>query len=262
MGLPMVQRLVGAGVDVVSTGRRAETRAALADLGVTVLESCAEVGAAASIVCVCTFDEAQLREALLGPAGALAAMGPGSTLVIHTTCGPNVINDLQSAAPDGVTILDAPVSGRVPDILAGQLTLLVGGDPERLDEIRPVLSAYSNPILYLGPLGSGQRTKLLNNLLFAVHLRLVEDLAALAEELGLDPAATIEAIGESSGASFALTAVTEYGGPAVTFARVREFLDKDVSVVRQLAVELGIDLGQLGELADRWRLPAKADGSP
>ena len=149
-------------------------------------------------------------------------------------------------------VLDAPVSGRAPDILAGRITLLVGGPPERLEAVRPVLAAYGNPILPLGPLGSGQRVKLLNNLLFAVNMRLAGDVAVLAERLGLDPVPAMRAIVTSSGSSYALNAVAEFGGPEVALPRVREFLDKDVSFVQQLAADLGVDLGRLGEIAEYW----------
>jgi 3-hydroxyisobutyrate dehydrogenase-like beta-hydroxyacid dehydrogenase len=255
MGLPMVRRLAGAGFDVVAVGRRAETTAALRELGVTVLAAPAAVGAAAQVLCVMTFDDAQIREVLLGTpgsGGALGAMRPGSTLVIHSTCGPDLVNVLQKAAPAGVSVLDAPVSGRAPDILAGRITLLVGGEEQHLDAVRPVLAAYGDPILHLGPLGSGQRTKLLNNLLFAVNMRLAGDVAVLSERLGLDPVPTMRAIAASSGASYALNAVAEFGGPAAALERVREFLDKDVNFVQGLAADLGVDLGRLGEIAEYW----------
>jgi 3-hydroxyisobutyrate dehydrogenase-like beta-hydroxyacid dehydrogenase len=210
------------------------------------------------------FDDAQVRAVLLGQAGpgdgALGAMPSGATVVIHTTCGPDLVNALQDAAPDGVRVLDAPVSGRAPDILAGRITLLAGGEEAHLEAVRPVLASYGDPILYLGPLGSGQRVKLLNNLLFAVNMRLAGDVGELAERLGLDPVAAMRAIGASSGASYALNAVTEFGGPAAALPRVREFLDKDVSFVQALAAELGVDLGRLGEIAEYWhaRVPATA----
>jgi len=261
LGFPMVQRLAGAGFNVVAVGRRAETAAALRELGVSVLESPAAVGAAAQVLCVMTFDDAQVRAVLLGDddsGGALAAMRPGSTLVVHTTSSPDLVSALQEAAPAGVGVLDAPVSGRAPDILAGRITLLVGGPSERLEAVRPVLAAYGNPILHLGPLGSGQRVKLMNNLLFAVNMRLAADVAVLAERLGLDPVTAMRAIVTSSGSSYALNAVAEFGGPAVALDRVREFLDKDVSFVQQLAADLGVDLGRLGEIAEYWhpRVPA------
>jgi len=255
MGFPMVRRLVGAGLDVVAVGRRPETAAALRELGVTVLDAPAAVGAAAQVLCVMTFDDAQVRDVLLGEpgaGGALGAMRPGATLVVHTTCGPDLVNALQEAAPAGVSVLDAPVSGRAPDILAGRITLLVGGREDHLETVRPVLAAYGNPILHLGPLGSGQRTKLLNNLLFAVNMRLAGDVGALAERLGLDPVTAMRAIAVSSGSSYALGAVAEFGGPDVAFERVREFLGKDVSFVQALAAELGVDLGRLGEIAAWW----------
>lgn len=263
MGFPMVRRLAGAGFCVVAVARRDETAAALRELGASVLGSPAAVGAAAQVLCVMVFDDAQIREVLLGgpgSAGALGAMRPGSTLVIHSTCGPDLVSALQEAAPAGVGVLDAPVSGRAPDILAGRITLLVGGEETDLEAVRPVLAAYGNPILPVGPLGSGQRTKLLNNLLFAVNMRLAGEAADLAGRLGLDPVPTMRAIMTSSGASYALNAVAELGGPEVALPRVREFLDKDVSFVQSLAAELGVDLGRLGEIAEYWHPRVSSPG--
>ena len=93
---------------------------------------------------------------------------------------------------------------------------------------------------------------MLNNLLFAVNMRLAGDVVVLSERLGLDPVPTMRAIATSSGASYALNAVAEFGGPAVALERVREFLGKDVSFVQGLAADLGVDLGRLGEIAEYW----------
>lgn len=264
MGLPMVTRLTGAGFAVVGLARRPETAAALSERGVRVVGSAAEVGAASDVVCVCTFDEVQLRQALLGsadsddarPDGALWNLRAGACVVVHTTCSPHLIELLDRAAPEGVSVIDVPVSGRAVDILAGTITMLAGGPVEVVEAVRPVLASYGEPIIHVGPLGSGQRTKLVNNLLFAVNVRLVHEVVDLAEELGLDPAAAIRAIQSCSGSTFGLGAVAAEPSPRAAFARFREFLDKDVAVVEGLAQESGIDLGLLGEIASWWHSEA------
>ena len=85
-------------------------------------------------------------------------MAPGSVLVVHTTGSPGTAQRLAEAgAARRVDVVDSPVSGTVADVIAGSITLLVGGPPDTVDRVRPVLAAYGDPILYLGPLGRARR---------------------------------------------------------------------------------------------------------
>ena len=128
---------------------------------------------------VCVFTDDQVRE--VAP-DLIAAMPRGSVLVLHTTGSPRTAESLAAdAAAHGVDVVDAPVSGGPHDIAAGRVTLWVGGTDEALERARPALSAYGDPVLHVGPIGSGQKVKLVNNTLFAAQIGLVAEAARLGE---------------------------------------------------------------------------------
>jgi 3-hydroxyisobutyrate dehydrogenase-like beta-hydroxyacid dehydrogenase len=248
MGRPMVERLVAGGVPTEVYVRRAELRAELEAAGVGVAESARDLAARADLVIVCFFADAQVREVVLD-GGVLAAMRPGSILVSHVTGSPALSIELQSAAPDGVTVLDAPISGTDDHIRRGQLTLMVGGDETALDRVRPVLAMYCDPILLVGGLGDGQRIKLLNNLVFSVNLRTALAAAALGESMGVPPSELARVLSDCSGQSFALD-LLQHVAPEALQGGARHYLVKDVTTIRAVADEQGIDLGLLGDLAN------------
>ncbi|MEU5880551.1 NAD(P)-binding domain-containing protein [Spirillospora sp. NPDC047279] len=245
MGLPMVRRLLAAGHRVRVAARSAAAREALAREGAHPVDGVREAGPAAAAVLVCVFSDDQVREVCLG--GELVErMPPGSVLVVHTTCGPRTIEDVAArAAPRGVEVVDAPVSGGPHDIEAGRVTLFAGGADDAVARVRPVLRAYADPVLHVGPAGSGQRVKLVNNAVFAAQIGLLSDAARLGTRLGLDEAVLMEALTHGSAASRALSGVAARGSVARFAQATGGFLGKDVEVVRTLAAELGGDLAAL-----------------
>lgn len=249
MGRPMVDRLLAARLPLVFFARRPEVEAEVTAAGGRALGSPAEVAAASDVLIVCMFSDDQLRSVLLDD-GTLAALRPGSIVVNHTTGSPALARELAAAAPEGVAFLDAPVSGSAEDIAAGRLTVLVGGDPVVLERARPALAAYSEAVIHLGEVGAGQVVKLLNNLLFTVHLGLAGRMEALAGSVGVDRVALAQAVQRSSGQSYALDLLAFSPFEALAPA-AGPFLRKDVAVIRSVAAELGVELGVLGDLA-RW----------
>jgi 3-hydroxyisobutyrate dehydrogenase-like beta-hydroxyacid dehydrogenase len=245
MGMPMLERLRAAGHDVTFRARRAE-----------VIEHATRAGAVAAdgfgdrdVVIVCVYSDEQVRE--VGPE-VLASMEAGSVLVNHTTGRPSTATWLQdAAAPRDVRVLDAALSGSPDSITAGQLTLLVGGDPAVLEQARPALAAYSDPIIHVGVLGDGQRIKLVNNALLGAHVRLVEDAERVARALGVDPSTALDAIQHCSGDSRALRMVAAVGGSARLNELGGRFIAKDLEVVKEVAREEGVALGRLDPAVDR-----------
>ena len=178
--------------------------------------------------------------------GLVGAVPEGGVLVIHTTGSPGTARAIASAgAARGVAVIDAPVSGGPHDIAAGRITLLVGGDGRDVDRARPVLSAYGDPILHVGPLGAGQAVKLVNNAVFAANLGLLAQAVRLGEELGVPEEGLLAALPHGSAASRALSVAAGRGSVATSAAMLAEFLAKDVAVVRAVAAELGAGLGVL-----------------
>jgi len=181
MGWPMVLRLHDAGHDVTVLCRTDDAVARARNAGVRPAHGLAETAAGAELTTVCVFTDEQVGEVCLGAGGLVESADPGACLVIHTTGDPRTAERVAAAAGErGVSVLDAPVSGGPQNIEAGAITLYVGGAARSLDAARPALAAYGSPIIHAGPLGHGQRVKLVNNVLFAANLELVADACAWA----------------------------------------------------------------------------------
>jgi 3-hydroxyisobutyrate dehydrogenase len=250
MGRPMVERLLAASIPVRFFARRPEVVGHLGALGAVAATSPAEAARGCGMVIVCVFTDDQVGEVALGTDGLLAAMAPGSTLVVHTTGSPTTVLALADAGRrSGVAVIDAAVSGSPDQVRAGQLTLLVGGDHAVVDPCRPVLAAYGAPILHLGALGNGMRVKLINNALLAANVQLAVEAGRLAEQLGVPAGTAIEAITHCSGTTRALGMAVGSPSPDAFRAGIRHFIGKDVGVVEAVAAELGVDLGLLGLVA-------------
>ena len=248
MGLPMVRRLVGGEHQVRALVRNDQARADAVEAGAEPVTDLSEVAFDADIVIVCVFTDDQVREVCLqGP--LIAAMPPGSVLVLHTTGSPVTAELItERAKPFGVHVIDAPVSGGPHNIAAGDLTLFLGGDTEIVDRIRPALQSYAEPILHVGAIGTGQRVKLVNNALFAAQIGLLREGVRLGAELGVDESTLLGALPHASSNSRALAGVAGRGSVAAFSDAVGDFVSKDVSVVRTVARELGGDLGVIDEV--------------
>ncbi|MCW1822859.1 6-phosphogluconate dehydrogenase [Mycolicibacterium conceptionense] len=248
MGAPMVRRLTTAGHQVRALGRDDEKRAAVAELGAEPVGSAREAVEDADVTIVCVFTDEQVRD--LCP-DLIDEMSEGSVLVLHTTGSPRTAETLaEHGAPRGITVVDAPVSGGPHDIAAGTVTVFAGGGEAAVARAREVLTAYADPVLHVGPVGSGQRVKLVNNALFAAQIGVVAEGVRLGERLGIDEATLLTALTHGSAASRALGGIAATGSADAFIERVGEFIGKDVAVVRGTASELNSDLGRLEGLLD------------
>jgi 3-hydroxyisobutyrate dehydrogenase-like beta-hydroxyacid dehydrogenase len=240
MGMPMLERLRDAGHDVAVRARRPEVVEQAHRLGATDMDDCSDC----DVVVICVYTDEQVR--VVGP-DVLGTMAPGSTLVNHTTGHPTTVAQLaDEAATRGVRVLDAALSGGPADIRAGRLTLLVGGDGGVLDDVRPVLASYSDPILHVGGVGDGQRIKLVNNALFAAQVALVAEAERVAQGLGVDPMTALDAIQHCSGDSRVLRTVLGAGSSDRLQELAGPFIAKDVAMVEAVAAALDVPLGRLG----------------
>ncbi|WP_066898511.1 NAD(P)-dependent oxidoreductase [Mycolicibacterium houstonense] len=248
MGAPMVRRLAEAGHQVRALGRDDEKRAAVAELGAEPVDSAVAAVAGADVTIVCVFTDEQVRE--LCPE-LIDAMAAGSVLVLHTTGSPRTAEALaQRAAARDIAVIDAPVSGGPHDIAAGSVTVFVGGDESAVSRARDVMQCYADPVLHVGPVGAGQRVKLVNNALFAAQIGVVAEGVRLGDRLGIDEATLLTALTHGSAASRALGGIAATGSADAFIARVGEFIGKDVAVVRRTVSELDGNLGQLEGLLD------------
>jgi len=203
IGLPMAQRLAGAGHAVLaieaSPVRRDEARSA----GLSVATMADVARADVVIAMVATAD--QLESALCGEDGALARARGDATLVIMSTVGPAAVEKVAAAAAEhGVAVLDVPVTGGVSGAENGSLTLLAAGDPATVVAVSDVLSVMGSIFPCGNRIGDGQSFKLVNQLLCSVHLAAAAEALEFAERLGLDPARVLDAVGSGAGGSWML----------------------------------------------------------
>lgn len=207
MGYPMAGHLARSGHSVTVYNRtmsRAEDwLREWADFDVQGAATPAEAVADAEFVFVCTGNDADLRELLLGKAGALAAMQWGACLVDHTTASAELARDLaQRAHESGLGWLDAPVSGGESGAQQGVLTIMVGGEEEDYLRASALLDIYARTHRRMGPAGSGQLTKMVNQICIAGLIQALSEGLSFAEKVGLDAKKVVEVISKGAAGSW------------------------------------------------------------
>jgi 3-hydroxyisobutyrate dehydrogenase-like beta-hydroxyacid dehydrogenase len=244
-GGPMARRIVEAGYPTTLWARRPDTLAQYADTAAGYAATPAELGAASDLVCLCVTGDDDVRAVIAGEDGVLSGMAAGSIIAVHSTVHPDTCRRLgEQAAAHGVQLVDAPVSGGGFAATKGNLLVMVGGDDDTVQRCTPVFATYGDPIAHLGPLGSGQVAKLLNNLLFTANLATAADTFALGRALGVDPAQLGQVITHGTANSFALGRVADSGGTLDRLAaHAGGLLRKDVRLVGELADQAGSDPG-------------------
>lgn len=251
IGEPMAARVLAAGHQVAGFVRPGRDRSRLTAAGARLADNLADAVCGAEVVVVALFDDAQLRELLLQE-GGLAALSPGAVLAVHTTGAPSVVEALASARPD-VDVLDATFSGTAADAAAGRIRLFLGGADTAIARARPVLAAYCDPILPIGPVGAARRLKLINNLLFAAQVSLAAEALQALERMGVAKGSALPALRISSGGSFALEQFAR-GPTEQVLAGLARYLDKDVDAAREAAAAEGLELPLLSAAGARWGL--------
>ena len=251
-GGPMAHRILEAGHPTTLWARRPETLASYRDTSAEFADSPADLASRVELACVCVVDDAGVEEVVAGPNGLLASMAAGGIIVVHSTVHPETCARLARQAADrGISLLDAPVSGGGEAAAAGRLLVMVGGDSVALERCRPVFASYGDPIVHLGPVGAGLRAKLINNLMLAANLGVLESGYALARSLQVEPEHLATVLRNGSGNSFAVNVLRSgdftlagLGGPVGTL------LQKDVRLVTDLARSSGAQLGTVLAAAD------------
>jgi 3-hydroxyisobutyrate dehydrogenase-like beta-hydroxyacid dehydrogenase len=249
MGAPMVARLAEAGHDVHALTRSPEKADTVRELGAQPVATVAEAANGADVLIICVFTDEQVQKVCL-ESELLASMPPGSVLVVHTTGSPQTAEAVAARADRHfIDVIDAPVSGGPHDVAAAQVTLFVGGADVTVAQVRPLLETYGDPVLHVGPLGAGQRVKLLNNALFAAQIGLVAEVVDLGRRFGVEEHVLLQALAHGSATSRALSSIAAAGSTATFVAAVGDFIGKDLAVIRKTAAELGIDMGRIDDIA-------------
>ncbi|MBL7487718.1 NAD(P)-dependent oxidoreductase [Frankia sp. AgB1.9] len=241
-GQPMARRIVDAGFPLTIWARRAVAVEPFADTAATVAATPAELGAASDIVGICVVADVDVTDVLLRPDGVLAGMDAGGLLVLHSTIHPDTCRLIADAAADrGVAVIDAPVSGGAPAASVGRLSVMVGGTDEDVARARPVLETFADPLLHLGPLGSGQVAKLLNNFVFTAQVGLALDTFAFADRLGIDRALAAQVLAGGTGGSRAAGILAASGFDLAGLRGAEPLLRKDVRITLEVAAGAGTE---------------------
>ena len=204
MGYPMAGHLKQAGMDVCVYNRSADkAQRWVEQYGGSLAATPAAAAAGCDVVLSCVGNDDDVRQVLLGEAGALAAMQSGSLLVDHTTASATLARELSAAAAAlGVGFLDAPVSGGQAGAENGALTVMVGGEEAHYGIAKGVFDAYSKFSKLLGPAGSGQLAKMVNQICIAGVVQGLAEGLNFAKNAGLDGEALIETISKGAAGSW------------------------------------------------------------
>jgi 3-hydroxyisobutyrate dehydrogenase-like beta-hydroxyacid dehydrogenase len=200
----MAGHLVRAGHEVTVWNRTAERgRRFVAEHGGRLAATPAEAARGASFVFACTGDDAAVRAIFLGEQGALGGAAPGAALVDHTSASAEVAREVAgAAAARGLDFLDAPVSGGEDGARRGVLTVMAGGDETAFERVRPLLAAYAEKAVWMGPSGAGQLTKMVNQICIAGLLQALSEGLHFAERAGLDARRVVEVISKGAASSW------------------------------------------------------------
>ena len=243
MGYPMAGHLVRAGHDVTVYNRtRAKADAWVAEHGGRSASTPALAAGDADVVFTCVGNDDDLREVTLGSDGALAAMRRGALFIDHTTVSAAIARELAASRSD-VLVLDAPVSGGQAGAVNGALTIMCGGSPEAFAAAEPVMAAYAKRCGLMGPAGSGQLTKMVNQIAIAGVLEGLAEAMHFALAAGLDAPAVIDVIGKGAAQSWQMDnrAATMAEG-RFDFGFAVDWMRKDLGLVLDEAKRLGITL--------------------
>jgi len=204
MGFPMAGHLARAGHTVVVYNRTpAKATQWVEKYGGSSAPTPAAAARDASLVMMCVGNDDDVRAVALGSDGAVGAMKSGSVLVDHTTASAIVAREVHAAAKArGVGFLDAPVSGGQAGAENGKLTIMVGGEADVFAQVEGVLAHYARAVTLMGGPGSGQLTKMVNQICIAGLVQALSEGINFARKAGLDPERVLDVIGKGAAQSW------------------------------------------------------------
>ncbi|MFQ6005118.1 MAG: NAD(P)-dependent oxidoreductase [Woeseia sp.] len=262
MGYPMAGFLAGAGhVVTVYNRTREKADSWRAEHGGSIADSPAAAAAGADIAFSCVGDDPDVRAVILGEEGLLAGIGAGAVIVDHTTASATLARQIrEAAAAKGVGFLDAPLSGGQAGAESGQLTIMVGGDPQIYERVLPVMQGYARACTLIGPAGSGQLAKMANQICIAGVVQGLSEALHFVKRAGLDPAAVVGAISRGAAQSWQMDNRWEtMVNNEFEFGFAVEWMRKDLRIALEEAERNGANL-EMTRLVDGFYQEVQALG--
>jgi 3-hydroxyisobutyrate dehydrogenase len=244
MGRGMVKNLLKTGYPVTVWNRTASRADELVALGATAAASPSEAAANADIVMSCVSDTPDVEAVLLGENGAIHGARAGMIFIDLSTISPKSTRKIAATLREaGIGLLDAPVSGGSEGAERGTLSIMVGGESSDFERSLSVFKSIGKTVTYMGASGSGQATKLVNQILCVANMLAAGEALLLAQASGLDLAKTIQAVGGGAGGSWMLAnrgsqVIVRDFRPGFTI----DLQQKDLRLVLEAADELGLPL--------------------
>jgi 3-hydroxyisobutyrate dehydrogenase len=204
MGFPMAGHLAAKGHEVTVYNRNAaKAKEWTARHKGSAAATPAAAAEGAEIVFACVGDDPSVREVIVGEGGAIEGMAKGAIFVDHTTASADVAREMAAAlAEKGVGFLDAPVSGGQAGAENGQLTVMVGGEQGDFDKAKPVMDCYGKAVTLMGPVGSGQLCKMVNQICIAGLVQGLSEGMNFAQRAGLDGEQVLDVISKGAAGSW------------------------------------------------------------
>jgi 3-hydroxyisobutyrate dehydrogenase-like beta-hydroxyacid dehydrogenase len=241
MGLQMARHMAAKGFDVAGFDIDVDAMRRAGEHGVKSCLSPAQVGAHAEIVIVMVANDHQVED-VIAQSGLLDHLPRGSVVCIASSCAPETCRRMETiAAAKGIGVLDCPVVLGQEAANNGTVTSYVGGETRWLERARPVLMTFSAQVLHLGPSGTGQIAKTINNMLLWACMAANFESLTLAKKLGADIPRLVAALGHGSGANWSLSRWGKSTG---------KWAAKDMDVALDLAQDAKVPV-PLGGLVDR-----------
>lgn len=248
LGAPIAHRIVEAGFPLTAWARHRPAVDAFRSTPARCAADLKELGSASDVVCVCVTDAPDVLEVLEG--GLLDGMAEGSALIVHSTVRPEACEVIaRIAARHDVDVLDAPLCGGPYAAAVGTLPIPVGGGEALFQRLRPLLATYGGVIRHCGPLGSGQRVKLVFNLLYAANVEIIYDAVKVGTACGVDRDVLVEILTGFPYTGFVggMLATGRAGPDGI--GHNRRMLLKDLASMQQLLEAEGVSEGRIGPLA-------------
>lgn len=262
MGYPMAGHLAKAGHQVTvynRTSSKAEKWSK--EHGGKAMPTPKAAAGDAEIVFACVGNDDDLRSVTIGADGAFAGMAKDSLFIDHTTASADVARELGGiAADEGLNFLDAPVSGGQAGAENGKLTVMVGGEQPAFDRAKPVIDSYAKSCVLMGPVGSGQLTKMVNQICIAGLVQGLSEAVNFGQKAGLDIAKVVEVISKGAAQSWQMEnrALTMADGK-FEFGFAVDWMRKDLGICLNEATRNGARL-PVTALVDQFYAQIQARG--
>ena len=262
MGYPMAGHLARAGHEVTVYNRTAaKADAWMAEFGGRIAATPREAVLGIDFAFLCSGNDDDVRSVVTGESGALAGLREGGVLVDHTTGSAELARELSVAAEQrGVGFLDAPVSGGEGGARSGALTIMVGGSQSVFERVEPLLACYAKKTLLMGAAGSGQLTKMVNQICIAGLIQSLSEGLHFAVKSGLDARRAVEVISQGAAQSWQMDHRFETMLDGVfDFGFAVDWMRKDLGIALAEAERVGATL-EVAALVDRFYAEVQAAG--